>query len=112
MAHLVNCSLCKRSVSSECSSCPGCGHNVAGELCKIEYNKKVAQSTQEYNKKIAQSAQWKSQGLCTACGGEIISTTSIEETFETYGPQKWKWYHSQCAKCKYYYGQSFREKTY
>ena len=32
MAYLTKCSLCGRDVSSECSSCPGCGHNVAREL--------------------------------------------------------------------------------
>ena len=40
MAYLVKCSLCGRSVSNECRSCPGCGHNVANEIFKQEYSKK------------------------------------------------------------------------
>jgi len=31
MAELVKCSLCGRDVSSECKTCPGCGHNISKE---------------------------------------------------------------------------------
>jgi hypothetical protein len=35
MAFLTNCPLCGREkVSSECSSCPDCGHNIADHLTK------------------------------------------------------------------------------
>jgi len=39
MAYLTKCSLCGRDVSSECSSCPGCGHNVAFEMRQKEFEK-------------------------------------------------------------------------
>jgi len=40
MAYLVKCSLCGRDVSSECNSCPGCGHNVAQEIRQKEFERK------------------------------------------------------------------------
>jgi len=39
MAYLTKCSLCGRNVSSECNSCPGCGHNVALEVRQKEFEK-------------------------------------------------------------------------
>ena len=40
MAYLTKCSLCGRDVSSECNSCPGCGHNVAKDVLQKEFEKK------------------------------------------------------------------------
>ena len=37
MASLVKCSVCGREVSSGCTSCPNCGHNVAIELQKNKF---------------------------------------------------------------------------
>ena len=37
MAYLTKCSLCGRDVSSECNSCPGCGHNVASDVRRKEF---------------------------------------------------------------------------
>ena len=39
MAYLVKCPVCDRDVSSDANACPGCGHNVAGELLQREKNK-------------------------------------------------------------------------
>ena len=37
MAFLMDCPICEKSgVSSTAESCPGCGHNIAEEIRKIE----------------------------------------------------------------------------
>jgi hypothetical protein len=84
MARLVKCSLCGRDVSSEAKACPGCGHDVAGDMRKKEYEQKE---------------KWKKQGLCGECGNAEFNRT--QESF--YNPiyRKYDGYHiyAKCIKC-------------
>ena len=89
MAQLVRCPLCRRSVSSECTSCPGCGHNVAGDLWQKE---------KENNRELMK------KGVCPKCSGrefllgnhEWIECAKCRESVGTY-----RIYGNQCNACRY-----------
>ncbi|MCL2446529.1 MAG: hypothetical protein FWD06_07170 [Oscillospiraceae bacterium] len=84
MAYLVECSLCKRQVSSETSSCPGCGHNVEAELSRkqreLDTQKKkqwLASPEGHASKRKYELAEVAREpknlygsGRCKICGGE------------------------------------------
>jgi len=69
MAYLTNCPLCNReNVSSESTSCPGCGHNIAADTRKLE-----AAAAEELRYKAAEEQKERAknrikQGQCPKCG--------------------------------------------
>ena len=86
MEVLVKCSLCGRDVSSECQSCPGCGHNVAHEL---------------YQKEQERKEDLEKRGLCPLCGSNVKEITRGRYYSVMGGPSRkecdeiWK----ACTKC-------------
>jgi len=91
MAYLVKCSLCGRDVSSECISCPGCGHNVAVEL---------------HNKEFEKQKKWEEQGLCKKCGNNEFVEVKEQKSTGYGSPNKimfWTYYkYAKCAACGVY----------
>ena len=71
MAYLVKCSLCGRDVSSEAKACPGCGHDVAGELQQKERDAMQLKEEEQVRK-------WKQQGLCQRCGNNKFKLVKWE----------------------------------
>ena len=88
MAVLVKCSLCGRDVSSECSACPGCGHNVAQEL-RVKENELRAKEEEKKD-------MWEEQGLCRECGKNEFVEVEDSECNILYTLHRKK---AKCAAC-------------
>ena len=97
MAYLVKCSLCGRDVSSECKACPGCGHNVANELCQ----KKVEEER-------IQRENWKKEGLCEKCGNSVFQKAFEIKDYSRFGEEVWERVYAKCTKC----GWDDRDENY
>jgi len=81
MAQLVDCPLCKKTVSDEAESCPHCGHNVRAEIQRIrreEYERSpegiaARQREEEETRKREEKDRRRSErrengGACVECG--------------------------------------------